>query len=172
MKKPATYYKKFDKEYRSQSENFQKIIDFYLFSCPTPDKSRRGKTFNQYGWNGSPQFAQLKKKMLNTSSLSLKSNYYPCTKDELSEKFETIKNIRPFDEYCVFLKYDENTVMQSLYAAIRNAFAHGSFNVQKIKDTNVYFLANYDKYLKAEIVLLESTMLEWIAIVKKGYTPQ
>ena len=68
----------------------------------------------------------------------------------------------------MFLKTDEKTVIQSLFSAIRNALAHGSFNVKIYKGVRVYFLSNYNKYLKAEIVLQENTLLKWIDIVKEG----
>lgn len=172
MKKNATYYKKYDKNYHIGSRNFQKIIDFYLFCCPVLGRSHRGKTFEEYGWKGSTQFSQLKTKILSVASSSLKGNYHPCKKEELEKNFKIVETVRPLNEYCVFLKSDEKSVMQSLFAAIRNAFAHGSFNVQTIKGEKVYFFANFDGYLKAELILLESTLLEWIEIVKIGYIPK
>ncbi len=102
------------------------------------------------------------------ASNSLKSNYYPCSKDELTDKFSTVEKVAPVDEYCVFLKTDEKTVMQSLFSAIRNAFAHGSFCVKKYEKTQVYFFSNYDNYLKAEIILQEDTLIKWINIIRKG----
>jgi hypothetical protein len=101
----------------------------------------------------------------------LKENYYPCKKEELKESFENVANVHPVDEYCVFLRNDEKTVMQSLFSAIRNAFAHGSFSVQTYKKVRVYFFANHHDYLKAEIVLQEKTLLEWISILQEGYKP-
>ena len=67
-------------------------------------------------------------------------------------------------EYSVFLKHDSNRVMESLYSAIRNALAHGSFLMKKRKEINMYFFANYDGYLKAMIQLREGTLLNWIDI--------
>ena len=166
------YYKQFDKEVKLSNKNFQKILDFYLFSCPTPQKSFRSKTFEQLGWKGTKQFAQLKTLLISSASNSLKENYHPCKKEELEKQFEAATNIHPIDEYCIFLKSDEKTVIQSLFSAIRNAFAHGSFSVGTYKKTRVYFFANYHDYLKAEIVLQEKTLLAWMEIVEKGYTPR
>lgn len=166
------YYKEFDKEVKLSNKNLQRILDFYLFSCPTPETSARTKTFEQLGWKGKTQFAQLKSKLLTSATSSLKGNYYPCKKEELKGSFEKVANIHPVDEYCVFLKNDEKTVIQSLFSAIRNAFAHGSFSVQTYKKVRVYFFANYHNYLKAEIVLQEKTLLEWIDILEQGYTPK
>jgi len=165
------YYKQFDRRVKLNNKNFQKILDFYLFSCPTPGTSRRSRTFEQLGWKGAKQFAQLKMRLISAASNSLRDNYYPCKKDELEEKFAVVSNIHPVDEYCVFLKNDEKTVIQSLFSAIRNAFAHGSFNVKTYKKKRVYFFANHYHYLKAEIVLQEKTLLRWIDILKEGYDP-
>ena len=63
--------------------------------------------------------------------------------------------------------------MQSLFSAIRNAFAHGRFSIREYQHNGdrvkMYFFSNFNKYLKAEIVLQESTLLEWIQIIKRGY---
>lgn len=166
------YYKQFDKEVKLSNKNFQKILDFYLFSCPIPQKSFRSKTFEQLGWKGKKQFAKLKTLLISSASNSLKGNYHPCKKEELQGQFEAAANISPIDEYCIFLKSDEKTVIQSLFSAIRNAFAHGSFSVETYTKTKVYFFANYHDYLKAEIVLQEKTLLTWIEILEKGYIPQ
>ena len=82
----------------------------------------------------------------------------------------------PVEEYCIFLKHDEKTVMQSLFSAIRNSFAHGSLAIQSYKDGNgnsvkIYFFCNYNEYLKAEIILQEQTLLNLIDIIKSGYNP-
>ena len=64
--------------------------------------------------------------------------------------------------------------MQSLFSAIRNSFAHGSFAVQRYKDNSgkniqIFFFSNFDGYLKAELVLQEETLLRWIDIVNSGH---
>ena len=78
-KKQKKYYKKYDKSYPITDRNFQKIISFYLFECPTPGKSQRAKNFAELKWNGSSQFSNLKKRLLATATPSLKSNYYPSS---------------------------------------------------------------------------------------------
>ena len=176
-RKQKNYYKGFDKSFPITDRIFQRIISFYLFECPTPGKSQRAKTFAKLNWNGISQFSNLKKRLLASATPSLKNNYYQCKKEELNEKFKLAEAISPVDEYCVYLKNGEKTVMQSLFSAIRNSFAHGSFAVQSFKDVNgknvkIYFLCNYHEYLNAEIVLQEQTLLKWIDIVQSGYDPK
>lgn len=139
--------------------NFRKIISFYLLESPVDETSYRGNTFYEKGWRGA-KFATLKKKLLKTSETSLVDNYYPSKKDELSSNFKKCEKLS--SEYCVFLKHEERAVIPSLFSAIRNSFAHGSFDVRNYKGQKVYFFANYDKYLKAKIVLHEKTLLNWI----------
>ena len=85
------YYKKFDKKYPITDKKFQSILMFYLFECPTPATSVRSKTFSQLGWSGKSQFANLKKRLLKSSSASLRQHYYPCKKEELSSKFQLVR---------------------------------------------------------------------------------
>lgn len=166
----SNYYEQFDVPSSISNSNLQKIINFYVLECPVPETSARGKKFSELGFVGSPAFSRLKKELINAATQSLKEYYLPCNKDELESTFEKVNIVSPPNEYCVFLKYDENTVMQSLFAAIRNALAHGSFNVKSYDKVRIYFLVNYHNYKKAQIVLQEKTLLSWIKLVKSGYS--
>ena len=147
------------------NSNFQKILMFYLFECPVAGKSQRGKTFEQFGYAGASSYGTLKKELLNASTPSLSKNYMPSDKNELVANFEKSERITYPDEYCVFLKTDEKSVIKSLFSAIRNSFAHGSFNVKSYKGTRIYYFSNYKDYEKARIVLYEKTLLLWIKII-------
>ena len=175
MAKKTVYSKTYNDSLKLTNRNFQAILDFYLFQCPTPGKSKRARVFSKLGWSGQKQFSQLKKKLLASATSSLNNNYHPCKRDDLPAGFEKVEKVHPVDEYCVFLKTDEKSVMQSLFSAIRNALAHGSFSVQQFKSDGktyrIYFFSNFKDYLKAEIVLQEETLLNWIEIVKSGYDP-
>lgn len=165
---------RYDRSYnipRSLSNsNLQKIIQFYLIECPVEGKSFKGKNFQEYGYCGSPAFSKLKKKLLDVATKSLKSNYYPCKKEELLGCFEKCETICYPDEYCVFLKSDEKSVVRSMFSAIRNALAHGSFNVKSYSKTRIYFFSNQKEYEKARIILHETTLLSWISIIEAGRT--
>lgn len=163
------YYDKFDMPKSITNKGLLRIIDFYLFNCPTPDISVRGKNFKDYGFIGQASFSCLKREMMKRATSSLKNNYWPCKSDELESKFQLVKSVSPPDEYCVFLKWQEDTVMQSLFSAIRNSLAHGSFNVKSYNGVRIYFFINYKDYKKAQIVLQEKTLLEWINLIQSGY---
>ena len=173
----ATKHKKtFENKLMLSNKNLQAILDFYLFRCPVSGTSFRGIAFEKYGWKGAPQFAKLKREMMKCATASLSANYYPSKKDELEANFTTVSTVTPVNEYCVFLKNEESTIMQSLFSAIRYAFAHGRFSVREYSfdgcKYRIYFLSNYKNYLKAEIVLHEKTLLSWISLVESGYSKQ
>ncbi len=165
----TVYYQKFDVPNDLSNRNLQKIINFYLFQSPVPDTSARSKTFEEYGFRGKRAFSALKAAMLKSATASLAKNYKPCKRDELEEAFRSIEVVSPPDEYCVFLKHDERTVMTSLFSAIRNAFAHGCFNMKTYNKVKIYFFLNYHGYKKAQIVLQEKTLLTWMELIQSGY---
>lgn len=165
-----TYYQEFDVPSSLSNPNLLKIIDFYLFNCPVAGKSVRGKHFEDYGFKGSKSWGKLKAKLLSAATENLKKNYKPGSKEELKLFFQSVEQISPPDEYCIFLKHEERTVMCSLFSAIRNALAHGSYNVKSYQGIRIYFFLNYKNYKKAQIVLQEKTLLNWVSIIQAGYS--
>lgn len=143
------------------NKNFRDILDFYLFHCPSQGKSVRSITFEEQGWKGN-LFSTFKSQMLNRASSDLKKHYFPCEKKELIDKFMIAKTYKKNEEYCIFLKNDETRIIESLFSAIRNSLAHGSFFIKKESKVNYYFFINHDGYLKAEIRLREDTLQNWI----------
>ena len=169
MSAPKKYYQSFEYPKSIADRNIQKIILFYLFNCPVAGTSVRGKTFSYYGFEGTRSFSMLKKAMLKCASESLKTNYIASKKSELPEHFSKIESLGPPNEYCVFLYNEEKNRMASLFSAIRNAIAHGSFNCKTYNSKKIFFFLNYDGYKKAQIVLHETTLLSWINIIEAGY---
>ncbi len=159
------YNREFNEPTSISNVNLQKIIQFYLLECPVEGVSQRGKSFKDLGYVGSKAFGALKKKLLKAATESLSENYKPSTKDKLPENFKICEKVCYPDEYCVFLATERKTVMRSLFSAIRNSFAHGSFNVKTYNKTRIYYFSNYKEYEKARIVLHESTLLSWIKII-------
>lgn len=131
--KKCNYYRGFDIKVKLNNTNIQKIIDFYLFNCSVPNTSARSKTFNQLGWTQGYQFVFLKQQMLSVATESLKNNFSLFHYEDGKQLLNTINDmdsVTPTDEYCVFLLHEKRKVFESLFKAIRNALAHGSFNVK------------------------------------------
>lgn len=61
----------------------------------------------------------------------------------------------------------------SLFYAIRCAFAHGSFDIHTFENDTCYILDNRDSgVLKTQMILKESTLLKWIEVVESTPKPQ
>lgn len=160
------FMEKFQQRIVYTNKIFIKILDFYLFRCPVEGGSVKAKTFKDYGFEGQRLYSKLKSRMLNIEGSEVKERYYPCTKQELDVYYEIYKSNK--SELCIFLKHDEKLVMQSLFKAIRNSFAHGSFYKYQYKNEHYYYFENVDGYKKAQIQLKEKTLLKWIECIEEG----
>lgn len=144
-----------------------KILKTFLFECPVPGVSVRGQNFDDLGWKGH-YFSSLKAELLFCGSAHLRKNYKPVKKDQLLETFSQYAVTPTPDEYCVFMFNDEKRVIESLFRAIRNSFAHGSFQVTTANGRTTYYMENYDNYLKARLNLNEETLINWIQVLKRS----
>ncbi|MDE6036272.1 MAG: hypothetical protein K2G36_10230 [Ruminococcus sp.] len=142
------------------TDNFKKIITFYLFECPVEDVSKRGKTFKQIGWKGSSRLRMLERLLKNCTSIN-EENWIICDKSEVENKLNNVNGL-----YYIVCSKSKSGIKSIIYA-IRNSFAHGSFEVKNIDGYNIYYLENHHKgHLCAKIVIEEDSLLEWIRIIK------
>lgn len=143
----------------SDNPNFIKILDFYLFNCPVyfPKMkkvvSHRATIFEKTVW----------KDNLTTLLSEMKRNiaYQPV---KSNDDVEVIRS--QFDgneQYIVFIENTELKITRSIFYAIRNSFAHGSFSVVNNSGKPIYYLeSSKDGIIKSQIKLYESTLLKWI----------
>ena len=142
------------------SNEFKKIITFFLFECPVEGVSCRGQTFQDIGWKGSSRFQMLERLLKECTSIE-ENKWICCDKSEVELK---VNNINSF--LYIVCNTDKGRV-QSIIYAIRNSFAHGSFEVKQIDGGCYYYLKNkYKGKLRATIVIEEYALLEWIRIIK------
>ncbi len=151
---------------------FQRIIQFYLFECPVrtreriPKKerveprdkykfrfkrvSKRGKTFEERKLDGA---------RLNTLRAAMKR----VTNVTMETMERDVVAPECVGEYIVIKKNEENTsITEGLFYCIRNALAHGDFDVEK----GVYELRNRSgENIKGLARLKEKTLLKWIELV-------
>lgn len=158
---------------------FQRIIQFYLFECPVrtreriPKKDRdpndpqakykfrfkrvakRGKSFEDRGLDGA-KLNTLRAAMKRVSNVKLEA---------VAENEVTDPGI---DEYIIIRRNEENTsITEGYFYCIRNAFAHGNFDVVN----GVYYLRNMaGDTIKGLAKLKEETLLAWIELV--NMTPE
>lgn len=125
-------------------------------------------SFDDLGWRGS-FFSTLKAELLSCASTDFV--YEPSKTDEVQARIGVNPLPPTSAEYAVFMKYDERRVMESLFGAIRNAFAHGAFVRYKVDGFNYYYLENHKvennkEIVKAALNMKEETLLAWIRAVK------
>ena len=164
------------------SKNFQSILDFYLFNCPSEIRtgnkgkgtlkykkiSQRAITLRKQGWVKGKQNTLLSE-MKKTSSKQLE--YYHCnTPEELSMHLLNMeKSIKLEDEHFEMIYLVQHTGMSktsSIFYAIRNALAHGSFSVLNDKNGHAvyYFESSSMGTCKSRIRLREKTLMDWIKL--------
>lgn len=157
------------------NKNFKKILEFYLFNCPVVIKggkvSKRAKSFEDYKIvnQGLKTLLSLMKRDLADAN-----NNYRCIKltDDIERnRIELERFSKLNDEYYNFIVFKENDEIgktRTIYYAIRNSLAHGSFSIKSTKKENIYYFeTSKDGKLKAQIRLKERTLLHWIDLIKE-----
>ena len=165
-----------------QDDNFQKILDFYLFGCPMrlPGKkdgqvSQHGKIFEERKiQKGSLKtlYALLKKHTASASidceGIKLNASERARSEDRIIQHINASQKSDTQFESLIFVVNPEIGVTKSIFYSIRNALAHGSFSVSGTGEKRTYCLENRkDGVLKARIRLREKTLLNWIELVEK-----
>jgi len=151
-------YAEFDFSTIEYTDNFLEIINFYLFECPYEKSSHRGKTFTQKGWT-KKYLVKLLDAMKDVAGIS-KEKCVHTSKEEVEKKS---KNFLPGEEFLVYSS--ENGVTKSIFKYIRNAFAHGSFNIYEKNGEKFYYFENQKGgYINAKMSIKEITLLYWIKL--------
>lgn len=159
--------------------NFQRILEFYLFNCPSETEKGSNKkgtkkyvkvskcatTLRAQGWTG--RFLRtLLAAMKHTTSGHLE--YYTFKTDvNLDNEVRKIEKEVPLldinFEMIVMTERSDMSKTSAIFYYIRNAFAHGSFSVIEEKGRKIYYLESAKgDLIKARIRLREDTLLKWI----------
>ena len=173
----------FDKE-TLKDKDFQKIFFFFTIYTPCTVLSCRGKSLESYGWESpweEPYF--LDKQLSSLTELEI----YPAkklsnlenelVKANLHKKFP----LKPQKEViCIYTETErlkgENIFLHIFYH-LRNAFAHGRFNVTECNGEQLFFFEDRSPRLdkekntypiSARMILRKSTLLKWIEIIEGG----
>lgn len=173
----AEWWKK-DSTIPLDNNNFQKILNFYLFNCPCEIESgskkkgtlkyekvsKRAITLRQQGWAGS-YLNSLMAAMKHTASGNLKYEHYKASED-IKEKSDILEKGSLNDirfEMIVISERSDMNLTSAIFYYIRNALAHGSFStVSNGKPITYYFESAKGGNVKARIRLREETLLKWI----------
>lgn len=76
------------------------------------------------------------------------------------------------NEIAVFYDREESDKeFLSMFVSLRNAFAHGTFDIVYDKETPYYILVNREPQtteIRARFIQKEATLLQWIDIITKN----
>lgn len=159
--------------YTQDDPNFDTILDFYLWSCPSPNTAIGANTFFDLGWSGGNNFKRLKNSLINVSTEQIL--FFTVKQDKLDDTLDecNLTDSYTFAETIVLVPKDKKEV-DTLFRYIRNSLAHGSYTIEKLDSDNesYYFFENQDPSdnyaIKARMILKSSTLQTWINIVKNG----
>ena len=153
------------KEYSSAivfDDNFQRIVQFYLFESPIDGVSHRGKIFKDYGWSGSSRFKMLERLLKSASGMDDAQWNILESSSEVKRRSDGVT----YDHQFIYSDRSKGKVPTFIYS-IRNAFAHGSFDLLEIDGCRHYLIENeYGNNLRSKMMLSEHTLIEWIKIIK------
>ena len=159
------------------SKNFQKILQFYLFECPVEtyrhvkkEKEDISERENQINPRYNYHFYRVSHSGVSFADKGLvgsKLNSFRAAMKRVAETnilllaVNEIPKIDYGQEYIVIKKnHDHVSDTNGLFYCIRNAFAHGNFEVTESKE---YYFENRDNdKLKGVAKLKEKTLLSWI----------
>lgn len=170
-----------------------KIINYLVFECPSSIKqevkTKKSASFQQpsythYGVSArNVSFknreitghllvtlnSQIRKKFNNGRYFVLKS---PELVEEVVESIINHSSLKDKNfEFLVFKKRTDMSDTEAIYYYVRNAFAHGSFELIDSKGILIYKLeSRNNKEIKAQMRLKESTLISMIKFAK--YTPE
>ncbi len=141
------------------TRNFQDILVFYLFKSPIEGVTHQGLSFKDIGWVGSSRLQMLERLMKSCDDFE--GHWISCSKDCVEKYLDTNKK---YDTYIVCS--DEYGKVKTIIYAIRNAFAHGGFEIITTNMQTYYVFTNHFKgKIKAKMRIKEETLLEWKKLI-------
>lgn len=158
------------------NNNFIIIIDFYLLRCPVIKQDRishKGNTFKELGWEKGSLTS------LYNEMIKLLSDYKTCIMIDnginvdmsLKKIEETTSNKDSNFEY-IIIKQTDLSKTASIFYAIRNALAHGTFLIVDQRNRVYYFENKKNNEMRAMIRLKEATLLKWIDFIYNYEVPK
>ncbi len=149
--------------------NFQRILRFYLFECPVTfdgaPVSARGVPLERRGWQGAALRTLLARMKQGIRYLEIRSDTDVDAAVKNEEAASSLSD--PRFELIAFREDSRLGKTRTILYMIRNAFAHGSFCVERTDRGAVYwFSGGKDGNVRARIRLKEETLLRWIDLIQ------
>lgn len=162
------------------TDNFEKIIQFYLWGTPCNWTSSRWRGITEHGWPKEIwRKSSLKKYLMHAADLKDGYNYKKVkVLNDMSTVAAEISIGRNFPHYkmsnrvLIYNSSDNSDIMQIFYY-IRCALAHGRFEKRIHDGTIIYAMEAVQKKgseysLRARMLLKEETLIEWMNTIIGG----
>ena len=149
-------------------QKYAKLLRFYILNTPDKAKSARGKRISEYGINESDFLKQLKGEIDKWTSSG--NNVL------VKSKFEDVDllNFPPAADYTerVCIAYSNKDELTYFFGHIRNALAHGRFNISGPTKEPVLVLEDRNSYgnCSARMVIKMSRLVGWITQIENKDT--
>lgn len=164
---------------RFNNADLNRIITFFVFHSPCSKLSAMSKSLEKYGWNDpwkKPQLLQRKLKLVsNNDNLIFSSKTIDDMKQAL-EKANLLDDIKAnINLERIAIYNSEKNQFMSIFYHLRNAFAHGRFNIFDVGlDDYVFIFEDISKRINmnkvtARMILRKSTLIKWIDLIETGY---
>lgn len=176
--KPGWIKKEIDEKYLNKK--FIQIIVFYVVNSPCAGISYSGKEFKDYGWKKDMwKKPDLKNELFSVAGLIRDDTFVvakrideikkACVKGKVKKDFHKDRS----REKIVIYKANDNEFL-SICRHIRNSFAHGRFRIYDGSNEDlIYVMEDGVKHdnefqVRSRMILKESTLIEWMNILKKN----
>ena len=150
--------------------NLQKLVQFYVWETPVPGTSEKGTSFRELGWSKGG-YNTLHSLMRGLSGFP-NCKWIGAPAKDIEATLDELNRLDSFDgsfEFAVYTIKSGLNKTEALFYFIRNSFAHGGFKTSKYKGELYYVFENKQgSQIKGRAVIKESTLLQWIMVIKDG----
>lgn len=154
-------------------KDLEEIITFFVFHAPCNNQSAMQKTLADYGWNAPWRLpyklnSQLKQASTNFNLIFSANNYNNMEKALIkSDLYEKFPSDLKKERICIYDKMGNQ--FMSIFYHIRDAFAHGRFNIFDVDNEQVFVMEDqFRKKVSARMIIKKQTLLNWIYIIENG----
>ena len=164
-----------------KTETYYKILDFFVVNTICEKLSCKGQNLKETAWGKDIwKKGELRKELLgsidNQSQTNQPSVFFAKNYSDLTDGINNLNIGKDFykqreEKILVYCK-NNLTQIENIFYHLRNAFAHGRFNIYEHKKQRYYVfeaaqvnLSKETAKLQARIILKETTLLNWIKII-------
>ena len=166
------------------TEDVGRVVRFFVLNSPVDGLSSRQKSLRDYGWHTPWRKPYSLRKRLNALSSNNALIFSAQTYDTMDAALmkADLLSFPPSDinteRVCIY--NGKGVQYLSLFAHIRNAIAHGRFNVIAVSEEQVFIMedvaakkrgmAEGQKTCSARMVLRMTTLQKWMDFIEGGET--